>query len=168
MAERKTVTIEDAEIIFKNFAGAQTQYNAAGDRNFAAILDPDTADAMVKDGWNVKILKGREEGDEDRFYLPVAVSYKFKPPRIFMITSRARKPLAEESIEVLDWADFETVDFIAAGSEWELNGKTGTKAYLQSMYVTIHENTLERKYGIVESDPTFGQDSEVIETIINE
>jgi len=68
-----------------------------------------------------------------------------------MLTSTTRTQLDEASVEVLDWADFKTVDLIARGYEWSVNGKSGVKAYLQSMFITIEEDALERKYAIHEN-----------------
>lgn len=60
----------------------------------------------------------------------------------------------EESIDVLDWADIKTADLIARGYDWAVNDKTGTKAYLQSLFVTIEEDALEQKYAINENPPS--------------
>lgn len=144
--QAKTVTIEDAQLIFKNFAGEEDKYNRAGDRNFSVILPDDLAAVMEKDGWNVKWLEPRDEGDTPTAYIAVAVGYKFKPPRVTMITSTARTPLTEDMVGVLDYADMEMVDLIIRGFDWDVNGKQGTKAYLQTMFVTIAEDELERKY----------------------
>lgn len=154
MAElAKTFMVEDARIIFRNFAGKEGQYNREGDRNFAVVLPEDVAAQMVEDGWNVRYLEGREEGDPDTPYVSVAVSYKTRPPRVVLITSTARTTLDEASVEVLDWADIQTADLIARGYDWTVNGKSGTKAYLQSLFVTIEEDALERKYAINETHP---------------
>lgn len=144
--------IEDAQIVFRNFEGKEGMYNKAGDRNFAVILDPATADAMAKDGWNVKQLKDRDEDEPGDFYIEVAVSYKNRPPRVVMITSTSRTNLDENSVEVLDYADIAQVDLIANAYRWEVNGKTGIKAYLKSMFVTIEEDELERKYAVNQGD----------------
>jgi len=146
--EAKTFMVEDARLIFKNFAGKEGQYNREGDRNFAVILDPETAAQMTEDGWNVRSLAAREEGDEDTPYIQVAVNFNNRPPRVVMITSTARTNLDEASVEVLDWADIKIADLIARGYEWSVNGKTGVKAYLQSLFVTIEEDALERKYAV--------------------
>jgi hypothetical protein len=63
-----------------------------------------------------------------------------------MITSSSRVTLDEASVEVLDWADIKVADLIARGYEWSVNGKTGVKAYLQSLFITIEEDALEKKY----------------------
>lgn len=146
--EAKTFMVEDARLIFRNFSGAEDKYNRKGDRNFSAVLDPEVAETMLRDGWNVKYLDPREEGDEPTPYIQVAVSFKNFPPRVVMITSGGRVHLAEDQIETLDWADFEQVDFIARAYNWEVNGKTGMKAYLQSMYATIREDALDKKYAL--------------------
>lgn len=148
MAERKTFMVEDAQLIFRNFEGKESQYNREGDRNFGVILDQDTAAAMAADGWNVKYLKAREEGDEPTPYIQVSVSYKNQPPTIISITSNARTIINESTVEMLDWAEFDNVDLICNGYDWAVNGKTGTKAYLKKMFATLAEDELDRKYAI--------------------
>lgn len=144
-----TVIMEEVRIVFRNFAGKEGQYNREGDRNFAVLLDDTVANAMAEDGWNIKWLKPREPSEEDegpQAYLQVSVNFKGRPPRIVMITGRGRTNLDESSIEMLDWADIRNVDLIVRPYEWNVNGKTGIKAYLQSIYVTIEEDELEKKY----------------------
>lgn len=150
----KNVIMEDVRIIFRNFKGKEGQYNREGDRNFSVLLDDKVAKAMDADGWNVKWLKAREEGDKDQAYLQVAVNFKGRPPHIVMITSRGRNNLNEGEVEVLDWVDIQTVDLIVRPYEWVVNGKTGTKAYLQSIFVTIDEDPLELKYADLEDAAT--------------
>lgn len=144
--EAKTFMIEDAQIIFRNFEGKEGKYNLKGDRNFAVILPEDLASKLAADGWNVKTLDAREEGDPDVPYISVSVSFKNRPPRVVMISSTGQTTLTESEVEVLDFADLKTVDLIARGYDWEVNGKSGTKAYLQSMFATIEEDALELKY----------------------
>lgn len=145
-----TVVMENVRIIFRNFAGREGMYNREGDRNFCVLLDEQTADEMANDGWNIKMLAAREEDEEDQPYLQVSVNFKGRPPRVVMITSRGRTTLHEDEVEILDWADIRTVDMIIRPYEWAVNGKTGIKAYLQSIFVTIDEDELELKYADVE------------------
>jgi hypothetical protein len=140
--------MEGVRIIFRNFAGKEGQYNREGDRNFAVLLDDTIASTMAEDGWNVKWLKPREEDEEEssQAYLQVSVNFKGRPPRIVLITSRGRTNLDEGQVEMLDWADIKNVDLIVRPYEWVVNQKSGIKAYLQSIYVTIEEDPLELKY----------------------
>lgn len=149
MPQDNTVIMEGVRIVFRNFSGKEGQYNREGDRNFAVLLDDQTAEEMARDGWNVKWLKPREdaeEGETPQAYLSVSVKFTGRPPRIVLVTSRGRTNLDEDSVEMLDWADIQNVDLIVRPYEWSVNGKTGIKAYLQSIYVTIEEDALERKY----------------------
>ena len=148
------ITIENARIIFRNFAGREGQYNREGDRSFGVIIeDPEVEKRLKLDGWNVKYLKPRDEEDEDTPWVPVSVSYKGRPPRVVMINSRGRTDLGEDEVEVLDWMELENVDMILNPYEWNVNGKSGVKAYLKTMFATILEDDLELKYAdIAEAD----------------
>lgn len=146
------VVIENATLIFKNFTGKETKYNRPGIRNFGVLLSDELANAMAEDDWNVKWLQPREE-DEDatpQAWIPVEAAYdKGRPPHIVLITAGAggkRNVLSEEQVEVIDGADIVNVDLILNPSRWDFNDRTGIKAYLKSMYVTIEEDPLQRKY----------------------
>lgn len=143
---KSNIVIEDARIGFRNFSGKEGKFNPAGDRNFCVFLDEDLAKTLQADGWNVRWLKPRDEGDDEQPYLPVKVSYENIPPKILLITSRGKTILDDESIGALDWAEITGVDLIIRPYNWEVNGKTGVKAYVKSMYVTIAEDEFEAKY----------------------
>jgi hypothetical protein len=146
------VVIENAQILFPNFSGREGRFNQPGDRNFCVILDQKTAKTMVKDGWNVKFPKPGDDDEEDTRdpYIQVTLKYGFRPPKILMITSTGRTYLTEDMVEILDSMEFSNVDLIINPSIWEVNGKSGIKAYLKSLYVTIEEDELERKYAVAE------------------
>ena len=155
MAEQqlKPVLMEGVRIIFRNFAGKEGQYNREGERNFGVILPPDVAEAMLADGWNVKYLKPREDDEEgeDTPWLQVSASFdKGRPPQIVMITTRGKTNLDADTVETLDWADITNVDLMVRPYFWDVNGRSGIKAYLQSMYVTIEEDELAQKYAEME------------------
>lgn len=147
--KRKEFMVEDAKIIYRNFTGRTGPYNATGQREFSVIIPPESIDGLSAEGWNVKIKEPQEEGDEPFAFITVKVGFKY-PPRVTMMTSRARTPLTEETISILDSADILSVDVICQGSEWDVNGKTGLSAYLKTLFVTIQEDYLEKKYAINE------------------
>lgn len=144
--EVPNVVFENVRILFRNFTGKEGTYNVRGDRNFCIALTDEVAEDMKANGWNIKYLKPREEGDAPLAYIPVRVNFGGRPPRVVMVTSRGKTTLGEDEVAILDWADIENVDVIIRASHWEVNGKTGIKAYAQSVYVTIIEDDLERKY----------------------
>jgi hypothetical protein len=148
-AQDNTVILEDVQLIFRNFAGREGMYNREGDRNFAVILPKNVAEEMAKNGWNVKVLPAREEGEEDKAYISVAVNFHGRfPPIIKMIGSKSKRStsLDEETVEVLDQVDILQVDLIIRPYDWAVSGNTGRKAYLHSIYVTIIEDPLQLKY----------------------
>lgn len=152
------VLMEDVRIVFRNFAGREGQYNREGDRNFSVVLDEETADRLEKDGWNVKRKPPREDGDEEFIHLPISVSFKGRPPRLVLITSRNRTVLDESTCEMIDYAEIKNVDVIIRPYEWAVNGKTGVKAYLKTIYVVINEDPLDLKYADYHQNPHYGEE----------
>lgn len=146
--EQATFQVDDAQIIFRNFSGKTSTFNQSGQRQFSVVLTEEVAEQLRNDGWNVKYLDAREEGETPTPFIGVTVSYKIRPPRVVMITSGGRTNLDESTIEVLDWADIAKADLICNAYEWEVGDKSGIKAYLKTLFVTIEEDALERKYAI--------------------
>ena len=139
------ITIENARLIFRDFTGERNRYNS--DRTFGVVLDPNFADKLEADGWNVKRLAPREEGDEPLCFISVKVVFGKVPPKIVLINSNTRKQtLGENSVGILDWIQIENADLIIRPYNYEFGGKSGTKAYLSTLYVTKASDSLEEKY----------------------
>ena len=151
MAKRVSdLVISDARLLpgsFRNFSGTESKYNRKGDRNFCVIIDdPDKVQELLDDGWNVRCLAPREEGDIPTCYIPVKVSFDNYPPKVYLYTSTKRTELDEESIDTLDYVEIDRVDLTLSPYEWEVQGKSGIKAYLKTLHVTIKEDPHAAKY----------------------
>ena len=152
-APKGILQINDAKIIFKNFEGRGDKFNRAGDRNFSLLIeDPNTADALVKEGWNVKIKPGRDEDEEPFMRLPVKVKFTEYGPNVYLRTGDRVNKLDEESISCLDDIDIESVNIDIRPYDWEVNGRTGRTAYLQSMEVIQRIDRFSARYGVNDID----------------
>ncbi len=150
MARRtQEVTMEGISLAIRNFSGSEKPFNPKGKRNFLAMLDEETAQAMIADGWNVKYLPPREGEDEPpRPFLKVNVNYDNEPiPKVILVTSRGQNPLDADTIGMLDGAVITNADLLVTPFHYEMNGKTGVSAYLKKGYFTIEEDALDLKYG---------------------
>lgn len=129
--------IDDARIIFRNFSGAPSKFNREGDRNFAVIIpEQEIADALIAEGWNVKIKPPREDGDTPFMYLPVKIKFNDRGPRVYLKSGSNMIRLDEESVSCLDNVDIISVDLDIRPYDWNVNGMEGRTAYLQSIQVT--------------------------------
>ena len=157
MAYKKTnnIMIENARLIFKNFSGEESKFNRAGNKNFCVVLDHDMADELVAEGWNIKYLRPREDGEEPTPYLQVTVAYGNIPPKVIMIAGRNKTPLDSLSIGTLDYAEIANVDLVIRPYNWEVNGKQGIKAYLKTMYVEIEQDAFASKYDFDDEEVPF-------------
>ena len=140
-APRGILQIDDARIIYRNFAGAASQFNREGDRNFSIVIpDQEMADALVNEGWNVKIKAPREDGDVPFMTLPVKVKFNDRGPNVYLQTGNRMNRLDEDSIACLDQIDIVSVDLDVRPYDWVLyegtkDEKRGRSAYLQSIKV---------------------------------
>ena len=154
-ASRGVVQIDNARIIYRNFAGAPSKFNREGDRNFAVVIeDQDIAEALTEKGWNVKIKPPREEGDEPFMFLPVKVKFNDRGPRVYLQNSlggRNRVTLDEDTVGILDNVDIINVDLDIRPYDWDVQGKTGRTAYLQSICVTQEVDRFLDRYAEQES-----------------
>ena len=143
------LTLRNVRIIFRNFAGAPTRFNAAGGkRTFSILLNETEANDLRSMGFNVKALKQRDPDDDPAFHLPVEVSYRVKPPRIVFISNQGRKRtvIDEDTVGLIDYTEIEKIDLTINPYQWEMENARGVKAYLRTMYVTIREDELDIEY----------------------
>lgn len=164
--------VKGRRVIHKNFEGRQTEYNRAGDRNFSAVLEniegcePYDIEAIRAYGWNIRELPPRPDIPDSQplFYIPVRVDMDAKfPPKIYLVTSGGKTQLIGDNVKVLDHSDIKAVAMTIRPYKWERNGKSGVKAYLKNMFVTLNEDPLEREFSDI---PTIG--GEVLDELIVE
>lgn len=140
-APRDILQIDDARIIYRNFAGRGDKYNREGDRNFAVVIPDEEMAAQLTDlGWNVKIKPAREDGDAPFMFLPVKVKFNDRGPNVYLKTGNVQNRLDEESVGLLDNIDIISVDLDIRPYDWVIqegtpNEKSGRSAYLQSIRV---------------------------------
>ena len=118
------------------------------------IEDQDIAEALTDKGWNVKIKPPREEGDEPFMFLPVKVKFNDRGPKVYLQNSlggRNRVTLDEDTVGILDNVDITNVDLDIRPYDWDVQGKTGRTAYLQSICVTQEVDRFLDRYAEQES-----------------
>ena len=136
--------ITDARLIYRNFSGDAKKFNAKGLRNFHVVLDPESAETIEKDGWNVRWHDPKNPDDERWASLKVAVRFDMYPPTIILRSGEnGRTPLNANTVGILDWAELINAKVLITPSRWENQGKTGVKAYLARMVVEVAEEDLE-------------------------
>lgn len=147
MANVNNINIEGAMIIWKNFSGERDKFNP-GKRGFSVVIDDTVmADELRQEGWNVKdrpLQEGADESEQE-WTLPVKLNMN-RYTQVWLIVGNHKTLLDEDTVSQLDVVDIVNCDISIRPYEWEMNGRTGITAYVDSMYVTIRENKFAEKY----------------------
>lgn len=146
-APKGILQIDDARIVHRNFKGEGSKFNRAGDRNFSVVIEnEEIADELVKEGWNVKVKPPRDDEDTPFITLPVKIKFNDRGPIVYLRSGDNMVKLDEESIDCIDDMDIISVDMDIRPYDWEVNGKTGRTAYLQSICVTQEIDRFAARY----------------------
>ena len=161
-APRGILQIDDARIIYRNFSGAGSKFNREGDRNFAVVIPTEElADRLTELGWNVKVKPPRDDDETPFMYLPVKVKFNERGPAAYLKSGDNLIKLNEDTVSCLDDVDIVSVDMDLRPFDWDVNGKQGRTAYLQSICVTQQIDRFAAKYGKNNSTDDFFDDEEL-------
>ena len=144
--------LEGVKVIFKNFKGEERKFNRAGARNFYAVLSVKQAEKLEDEGWSIRWLEPRNDGDERRPIIKISINYNNtnRKPKVIMVTGKGKTAvkteLDEEAIEALDSAEIDTADIVARPYEWNVRGSSGVSAYLSTGYFNVIEDEFYKKY----------------------
>ena len=147
MANVNNINIEGATIIWKNFSGERDKFNP-GKRGFSVVIDDAVmAKELKQEGWNVKerLLQEGADPSEQEWTLPVKLNMN-RYTQVWLIVGNHKTLLNEDTVAQLDVVDIVNCDISIRPYEWEMSGRTGITAYVDSMYVTIRENKFAEKY----------------------
>lgn len=151
-APKGILQIDDARIIYRNFRGEGGKFNREGDRNFAVVIPKqELADELLNRGWNVKIKPPKDGEDSPFMYLPVKVKFNDRGPQVYLRTGDRVNRLDEETISVLDDINIRSVDLDIRPYDWDVNGKSGRTAYLQSIEIIQEIDRFAARYAEEES-----------------
>lgn len=175
------LAIENAKLVFRNFSGAEKEYNRAGDRNFSVVIeDVNQAVELYNQGWNVQVRGSNPEVkaalkafrtfpekvdyimtnnlvEDSMFHLKVAVRYDKRKPLVELFTKARKKTLLDEdSIGQLDKAIILSADVTINPSRWQTSQGSGVKAYLSTARILIQEDPFAEKWAAFED----GEDEE--------
>lgn len=153
--------ISEAHIFARNFKGEEKRHNgkvvnSSGTRTFCVEIDPDIAQDLKNDGWNVTMRLNQEDGSMF-CYLPVELRYSPVHPDIYAITNGSKHSLEEDQVHQLDTRQFNKVDLVIHPSWW-YNDDTDewrVKAFLAEGWFYIRqsrfaENWENQQYGSME------------------
>ena len=151
--EKKLISIENTRFIFKtNFSGdpARDTYGSDARRANIIISDPQQAEELLAEGFNVKQTKPRDDDEnfEPTYFVAINVNYDSSwPPKIYLVSGDAEPvPLDEESIDILD--KIYVINVNAVLNPYH-NQKTGRcSLYVRTMYVEqdVEDDPFAMKY----------------------
>lgn len=144
------LNIEDANILpggWRNFSGRETEMNRDGKRTFCVVIPEDMAEDLEADGWNVKERIYEDEPENTFHFLSVNVSYRgYYPPEIAIFANGVRTDLDQDTVGQIDRMRIKRASLSINPSHWDVNGKSGISAYLDSLYIAIDEESWKTNF----------------------
>lgn len=144
--------ISGAHVFAKNFEGEEKKkngkiVNSAGTRTFCVEIDPDIAQDLKNDGWNITMRINQE--DNSMFcYLPVEVRFRPIRPVIYAITNDVKRSLDEDQIHQLDHRNFSNADLLIHPRVWfdEDENRWRVKAFLAEGWFYIRQSRFAEQW----------------------
>lgn len=152
--EGRKVRIEGAEVVpaLKNFGG--DKFGPSGMRDFVIALDDEQAAVLADMGYNIFFFNTQDdEGNEVQIpELKIRVRFDKFPPDVYTVYGDEHGTITqidENTVSELDNMRFLRCDIAFTPYNWERNGKSGTTAYLRTMYVVIPKKDFADKYSAI-------------------
>lgn len=143
------VELEDVKVKWNwsHFDGRADTMNDEGDHNFTIILPESTARDLIEAGWTgVKENAPYEEGDDPEWTLKIKISYRFEPPKIYLIKGDRKFRADERDLADIRRDTTEQIDVIFTPSRWVKGSRTGVTAYAKELYAQVRESRFASKY----------------------
>lgn len=131
---------------FSHFDGREDTFNAPGEHNFQIILPEELVPKLIEDGWNVREMAPYEEGDPPEFLLKVKISYKYEPPKIYLLKGNRKFRADERDLADIRRDTCERIDVILTPSRWVVGGNSGITAYVKELYAQVKESRFSAMY----------------------
>ena len=158
------ITIRNAQVDPRtaNFSGIpRGPKDREGDRHFLIRLDPELAEELEAQGWNVKWTKAKPDHPEwePYPYIKVKINYnRRKKPSVYMVTRKNNILLDENSIERLEGCYFEKVDVTLENIYYSTYDQYSIA--LDIGFFTIEPNELYDEYFNSNSDANFDDEDD--------
>lgn len=142
------VELEDVKIkwAFSHFDGREDTFNQKGNHDFQVILPEDVAKTLLAEGWAVREMAPYEEGDPPEYLLKVKISYKYEPPKIYLIKGDRKFRAEERDLEDIRRDTCQQIDVIITPSFWVNGPNSGMTAYAKELYAKIKESRFSAAY----------------------
>jgi hypothetical protein len=142
------IELEDAQIKwnFSHFDGRADTFNDEGDHNFTVVLPEEAAHQLLEEGWNIREYEGLEEGDPPEYTLKVKISYKYEPPKIYLIKGERKFRADERDLADIRRDTCDQIDVIITPSRWVHGKNSGISAYTKELYAKVRQSRFEARY----------------------
>lgn len=142
------IELEDAQIkwAFSHFDGREDTFNQSGDHNFTVVLPEETAMKLKSEGWPVRELEGYEEGDPPEYIMKVKISYRFEPPKIYLIKGERKLRADERDLADIKRSTCDQINVIITPSRWVHGQNSGISAYAKELYAKVRESRFAAMY----------------------